>query len=214
MLAGQTSRSVEAINLVLEELANKIASGVGENDHMLTHAGDEEKHRYLKLRLSRLPAAEGIAIVNSNGRIVNLTRSWPTSYLDVSDRDYFQAVKVGTKDLVISEPVANRVNKETLVFFARRVETLDRRFPGCRRRWRSPCQCLSTRMLRTPTSMAVRWCLLAAMAYCSLTANRPNLRARDFRHQRPGTRSLRRVAATIDRQDISMGSLGKSWSVR
>src|ERR1041385_3985622 len=75
VLAGQTSRSVEAINLVLEELAQRVASRPDENGDALEQLADQETHNYLTQRLSRLPFADVITIVNSSGRIVSMTRA-------------------------------------------------------------------------------------------------------------------------------------------
>src|SRR5438128_1964782 len=71
VLAGQTSRSVEAINLVLEELAHRVASRLDQSDDTLAQFADQETHLYLKQRLSRLPFADVITIVNASGRIVS-----------------------------------------------------------------------------------------------------------------------------------------------
>ena len=209
VLAGQTSRSVEAINLVLEELANKIASGVGENDHMLTHAGDEEKHRYLKLRLSRLPAAEGIAIVNSNGRIVNLTRSWPPPNVDISDRDHFLAVKAGASNLVISEPVPNRVNGETLVFFARRMKSSTGVFLGAIVAGARPDKLVDANA--ADAHVQGRTLVLVRRDGVLLAHSQsPKSAGSNSQHRRPGTRWLPKGVAIIDRRDISMVLRGSS----
>jgi hypothetical protein len=123
VLAGQTSRSVEAINLVIEELAHRAANRVDEHDDALEGLADKEMHLYLKQRLSRLPFADVITIANASGRVVSLSRAWPVPKVDIADRDHFLAVKSGAKDLVISMPVSNRVEGETLIYFARRIES-------------------------------------------------------------------------------------------
>src|SRR5262249_30090612 len=58
VLAGQTSRSVEAINLMLEELAQRIVARAGEHEDGFDLLSDEQTHRSLKQRLHRLPFAE------------------------------------------------------------------------------------------------------------------------------------------------------------
>lgn len=130
VLAGQTSRSVEAINLMLEELALRVASRLDQNDDTLAQFADQETHNYLKQRLALLPFAEVMTIVDSSGRIVSMTRTWPTPVVNIADRDHFQAVKDGAKDLVISTPVPNRVAGETNIFFARRIESSNGAFQG------------------------------------------------------------------------------------
>ena len=130
VVAGQTSRSVEAINLVLEELAQRAASRLGDRADVVDKLGDLETHLYLKQRLSRLPFADAITIVNPTGQVINLTRAWPAPNVDIADREHFQAAKAGANELVISTPVPNRVAGETHVFFARRIESTKGVFLG------------------------------------------------------------------------------------
>jgi diguanylate cyclase (GGDEF)-like protein len=130
VLAGQTSRSVEAINLMLEELAHRITPRADEHGDGLGSFGNEETHLYLKQRLERLPLADVIAIADANGKVVNSTRAWPVPIIDIADRDYFQTVKGGARHLVISTPVPNRTAGDVLVFFAHRVESPSGTFLG------------------------------------------------------------------------------------
>jgi len=101
VLAGQTSRSVEAINLMLEELVHRVTPRAGEHNYDLSRYEDEETHLYLKQRLSRLHFADAITIVDANGRVINSTRAWPAPSFNISDRDYFLALKGGARDLAI-----------------------------------------------------------------------------------------------------------------
>jgi diguanylate cyclase (GGDEF)-like protein len=130
VLAGQTSRSVEAINLMLGELAHHVVERASEQGDAPDQFGDEETHLYLKQRLSRLPFADVITIVDTNGRVVSSSRAWPTPAIDISDRDHFKAVEAGAKALVISSPVPNRTAGDVLVFFAHRVESSSGTFLG------------------------------------------------------------------------------------
>ena len=63
-----------------------------------------------------------IGLVNSHGQLVNLSRYWPLQSIDLSDRDYFKALKAdATMRFFIGEPVQNRVTGSWTIVSARRV---------------------------------------------------------------------------------------------
>jgi len=130
VLAGQTSRSVEAISIVLDELVQHVASRLGQEANAFERFADQETHLYLKNRLASLPYADVVTIVGSSGRVASITRAWPTPVIDLGDRDYFIAAQSGQKTLHISAPLANKVTGSTIVYFARRVETPSGAFGG------------------------------------------------------------------------------------
>ena len=49
----------------------------------------EDVHRFLVERLHSLPQADAVSLIDSTGRILAFSRSWPTPYIDTSDRDFF-----------------------------------------------------------------------------------------------------------------------------
>lgn len=125
VLAGQTSRSVEAINIVLEEIVR----------HSLpfsaARAKSPETYGYLRQKLAMLPAADVISIADANGNILSLTRSWPAPAVNIADRDYFKSARTEPQQtLVISEPAANRVTGTTTVYFAQRIDDDRGNFAG------------------------------------------------------------------------------------
>lgn len=125
VLAGQTSRSVEAINIVLEEIVR----------HTLpfseSRAQATETFGYLRQKLAMLPAADVISIADANGNILNLTRTWPAPLVNIADRDYFRAAKREPQQtLIISEPAANRVTGTTIVYFSQRIDDDKGNFAG------------------------------------------------------------------------------------
>lgn len=129
ILAGQVSRSTEALNIVLEDISARARRTVG-IDLRETDLATEQTHRELRSRLASLPAVDVITITDASGQLVNSTRSWPTPLVNISDRDYFQAIRDGATGVVVSNPVANRVTAKTTVYFARRLENADGTFVG------------------------------------------------------------------------------------
>lgn len=130
VLAGQASRSVEAINIVLDEIATRIKESVRSGDPTSEALRSRGTHKYVVERLARLPHADVVSIIDSGGHIVNSTRPGPAPHIDLSDRDYFRSAKEGDRDIVISVPTENRVAAKTVVYFSRRIESATGAFLG------------------------------------------------------------------------------------
>jgi two-component system, sensor histidine kinase len=78
VLAEQTSRSMQAVDLVLQETQAKIlADGVETPEQLKRLLGTIEVHRFLGDRLKNLPQADGIFLIDADGRAVNGSRTWP-----------------------------------------------------------------------------------------------------------------------------------------
>jgi diguanylate cyclase (GGDEF)-like protein len=132
ILAEQTERSIQAIDLVLRDIQERVVA--------LTHPNDSEFNRKLssdgmnflmKERLQRLPQAEVVAIVSWDGRLLNTTRAWPAPVTDLRDRDYYKYfVHEGGTGLFVSSLVNNRVNGAPTVFFSRQLYDAEGQFAG------------------------------------------------------------------------------------
>src|SRR6266853_3625747 len=71
-LAEQTVRTVQAVDLVVEETRQMVlASGVTDPDQFRRRMGTEEIYRFLLDRLHSLPQANSVALVDDAGKIVN-----------------------------------------------------------------------------------------------------------------------------------------------
>ena len=122
-IAAQTSRSVQAVDLVLQDLRDSVAeAGITTEAAFATVLGTREAQQSLVARLGNLPQTDAIAIIDSAGKLVNFTRYWPIPQIDVSDRDYFIHFRSDPDPgLFVSYPVQNRGNGTWTVYLARRV---------------------------------------------------------------------------------------------
>lgn len=94
LLAEQTARSVQAIDLVLQETtALARAAGANTPEQFEDLMGTEAVHRFLAERLKLVPQADTVALVSAEGRLVNGSRGWPVPAVDVSDRDYYEHLR-------------------------------------------------------------------------------------------------------------------------
>ncbi len=123
ILAEQTGRSVQAIDLVMTELQERF-------DGMALNSVEEFRQRIaggdinnlLRERLARLPQADVVGLVDANGELVNSSRAWPAPRAILSDRDYFVYFKNDANyGIYISDLLLNRVSGYRTLFFSRRI---------------------------------------------------------------------------------------------
>jgi PAS domain S-box-containing protein len=124
VLAEQTARSIQAVDLVLQEVQGMVAAaGVDSPAQFESSMGSEEVHRFLVDRLKLLPQADAIGLVGEKGRLINGSRVWPVPMVDLSDRDYFNHFHQYHDPVVfISNPVMSRITGGWSFFLARRIE--------------------------------------------------------------------------------------------
>src|SRR5712692_5596759 len=90
ILAEQTARSFQAVDLVLQETRGMVlAAGVATADQFRRQMATEEVHKYLVARLHSLPQADVVTLIDDTGRIVNFSRNWPVPVIEAADRDFY-----------------------------------------------------------------------------------------------------------------------------
>jgi diguanylate cyclase (GGDEF)-like protein len=125
VLAEQTARSVQSIDLVLTETTERIASF-----DTTTQAGLYKllrtmmAHQVVQQRLARLPQADSIFVVDADGNSLVSARSWPSQELNFADRDYFAYFKSGpgsasTDEIYVSVPAVSRVSGARTIFLSK-----------------------------------------------------------------------------------------------
>jgi PAS domain S-box-containing protein len=132
VLAAQTARSFQAVDLVLHETQSMVAAaGADEPDRFRRRMATEEVHDYLLRRLHELPQANSIALLDDTGRIVNFTHTWPIPHIEAGDRDFFAYWRGHPgKGVYVGAPAVNRFTGKWTIFLSRRIEGPDGRFLG------------------------------------------------------------------------------------
>lgn len=93
-LGRETTRSLQSADLVLRDLAER---GAATNPTAFAGVmGTKELRALLADRISALPQLEALAVVASDGKLVNSYGRWPATETNVAERDYFQRLKAGT----------------------------------------------------------------------------------------------------------------------
>ena len=123
VLAAQTGRSVQAVDIVLRDVQERIASlGVTTPEEFRRLLRTQEVHEFLRSRTDRLPQVDNIALIGADGARLNYSLGWPAPAGDMSDRDY--ARHFSTQDdpgLFVSEPVVSRATGMWSLYLSRRV---------------------------------------------------------------------------------------------
>src|SRR5262245_32523624 len=125
VLAEQTARSVQSIDLVLTETRERLGSfdtttATGIYNLMRSLLA----HQLLQERLSRLPQADVIFVLDADGNVLTSSRRWPSLEGNFADRDYFAQFKPGVDgeagdQIYVSAPVTNRFTGAHTVFFSK-----------------------------------------------------------------------------------------------
>lgn len=93
-------------------------------------ASSSSINQYLKQLAARYPQVLGLWLVDATGKLRNSSRGFPHPAIDLSDRDYFVALREKNAGTFISHVVTGRVAAEQNFNIARRRSTIDGAFDG------------------------------------------------------------------------------------
>jgi PAS domain S-box-containing protein len=132
VLGEQTTRSIQAIDLVLQEMQAKVRSaGINQPNQFRQFIGSRAIHDFLVARVKNLPQATAIGLVGPDGWLMNGSRFWPTPTIDLSDREYYQHFRDhDDPGLFISPPARDFVSGRLTFFLGRRVNGPNGEFAG------------------------------------------------------------------------------------
>ncbi len=131
VLAEQTVRSVQAIDVALVELQNRIVATGAETDAQLRAAvGGENMYHALRDQIARLAEADVISLVDTAGHIISNSRVYPSRPGEFSDRDYFRRARDGNSVELFVTTVNNRFTDRPAIIFSRRLESRSGKFLG------------------------------------------------------------------------------------
>ncbi|MBV9551951.1 MAG: PAS domain S-box protein [Alphaproteobacteria bacterium] len=132
VLAEQTARTIQAVDLVVQQTQGMIQSkGVQAPDQFRERLATEEVHVYLVSRLKNLPQADALALIDGVGSLTNSSNAWPGQLVDVSDREYFRVLhEHNSADPFVGPPIRSKINGEWTMTIARRVNGPQGEFLG------------------------------------------------------------------------------------
>jgi diguanylate cyclase (GGDEF)-like protein len=132
VLAGQLSRSLQSIDIVLQSLKDPTKELELGRSLDIRNAFDRAAlYKSLIAYRNRLPQVFNIAIADEHGQVLVSTAAWPTPSVNVSDRDYFNDARTRIDGgLSTSVPIDNRIDGTRTIVFARRLASANGDFIG------------------------------------------------------------------------------------
>ncbi len=132
ILAEQIDRSLQALELVQRSVLEKLETReIFSAEEYQRRTTGEDVHRMLVDSIKGLVHVHAITLIDAKGTLLNFSRYWPIPQIDVSDRDYFVALKSDTAlNSYVSAPVRNRGTGTWTIYLARKIAAPDAAFLG------------------------------------------------------------------------------------
>jgi two-component system, sensor histidine kinase len=132
VIAEQTSRTFEAVDLVLKEAVDEIgANGFANPAGMRASMGEQRLHLLLENRAVNLPQVAKIFVADVDGVIVNSSRVWPAPVVSMEDRPQFSRLRDNIDTgLSIGAPVRDKIDGSWALLLARRLSNAKGQFEG------------------------------------------------------------------------------------
>jgi two-component system, sensor histidine kinase len=131
VMSEETSRSFQAVDQVLKNAIDHLASDRSDRDAVRAVAASRAMHEYLVDRLVGFPQVDNLIVIDDKGDRVNHSRSWPAPATSLAHREQFRYLRDhDTPNLFVSEPVHNIVDGSWTLYLARRLNDSGGRFLG------------------------------------------------------------------------------------
>jgi PAS domain S-box-containing protein len=132
VLAAQSARSLQAVDLVMQETMARVRStGAATPDQFRERLATEATHEFLADRGRALPQANAISLIDDTGRTIAFSRAWPTPDIETADRDFYAYFRANDdRRLFVGEPVINKFTGAWVITLTRRIDAPDGRFLG------------------------------------------------------------------------------------
>ena len=123
LLAEQTSRTLQAVDLVLQAAADQIRSaGIASPAAFGANLDNEREHDVLTGELKNLPQAVALWMIDADGRTVVSSASWPAARVDQSDRDFIRTLRLHPEMTVcVGAAEPNAAGGDWTIVLARRI---------------------------------------------------------------------------------------------
>jgi signal transduction histidine kinase len=125
VLAEELSRSLESVDLVLDEATQRIThTGIATPEEFRGEMASEATHDFLVNRLQALPQLNALFLTDAVGTQVNSSNFWPVPPTNLAARSFFKdAEKAEAGTLVISAPDKSWTTGRWSLFLSRRIES-------------------------------------------------------------------------------------------
>jgi signal transduction histidine kinase/CheY-like chemotaxis protein len=130
-LAEQTLRALQSVDLILTSLVEQMQAEQVFTTVDYERKRDHATYELLKSKTAGMPQLDAVSMIASDGHLINFSRFFPIPAVNVSDRDYFAALRDNPQaGSFLSAPVENRGTGTWTIYLARRVSGPDGKFIG------------------------------------------------------------------------------------
>jgi signal transduction histidine kinase len=130
-LAEQTARALQSVDLILASLVEQLQAEQVATAADYERKNDHATYEVLKSKTAGVPQLDAVSLIAADGRVINFSRFFPIPAINVSDRDYFAALRDDPRSRsLLSAPVENRGTGSWTIYLARRVSGPDGKFIG------------------------------------------------------------------------------------
>jgi diguanylate cyclase (GGDEF)-like protein/PAS domain S-box-containing protein len=125
VLAKEADRAFQAVEQIESSLIERMqASGIDSAADFERQMSTHDAYRLLKDKASGMPQLGSISLFTAGGKLFNFSRFWPIPPIDVTDRDFFQALTADRHlTRFVGAPVRNRATGTWTVHVARKFAT-------------------------------------------------------------------------------------------
>ncbi|MEI7805772.1 MAG: methyl-accepting chemotaxis protein [Hyphomicrobiales bacterium] len=123
VLAEQVDRAIKTVDLIEGSLIDRMADLGIENSEVYERLmSRHDVHLMLKDKVNGWPHIGSITLINAEGKLFNFSRFWPPPDIDVTDREFYKALKSNPNmTRFMGEPVRNRATGTWTIHLVRRV---------------------------------------------------------------------------------------------
>lgn len=131
VIADQTSRSFQSVDVVLKGLVDRVGSVSLEGVPAASDLASKVLHDYMVAEVEKLPQVTNLILINANGEYSNSSHVWPVPAMSLAHREQFKYHR-DTVDggLFVSQPVRNKIDGAWTLYLARRLSGADGVFLG------------------------------------------------------------------------------------
>ena len=129
-LSELVERTIQSVDLVLASVVEKIRVEVSA-DGDVERLSDKRFQLFLSEKIPGLPQIDALGVLDARGIRINHSRDWPSDHADLSQREYFKAVKSNPQATsFVGEPVQGAGGDAWTFVLARPVVTTNGKFIG------------------------------------------------------------------------------------
>ena len=122
VLSKLAGRDFQAFDLVETNLIEQMeAAAIVSRDLFDFSMAGHDTHSLLREKNSGFPGLDELMLIGADGKLINTSRDWPVRQLDVSDQNYFKALKAKPQlSSLLSEPVFDPQTGHWTIYLSRK----------------------------------------------------------------------------------------------